>query len=167
MRIALVLVAVVLALAACQDKTDVQLWVDGFQPKNVRFEIEDKGPLSKADVDALAHRADIDGSLRLPDGTCPAPGCRVSIVSVFVHNMDSDAKPEPAPVIRLKVPEGKPRRLPIAFRGGDINKGRIGRIRWVVEMYPEEKNLTAVLSSSVELTDAPPPKPAPPPLPPG
>jgi hypothetical protein len=166
MRIALV--AVVLALVACQQKTDVQLWVDGFQPKNVRFEIEDKGPMAKADVDALAKRPDIDGSARLPDGTCPAPGCRVSIVSVFVHNMDSDAKPEPAPVIRLKVPEGKPARLPIAFRGGEINKGRIGRIRWVVEMYPEEKNLTAVLSSSVELTEPPHTPPTnPPPTPPG
>ena len=61
---------------------------------------------------------------------------------------------------RLAVPPGKERRLPIAFTGSDVDPGRTGRIRWLVEMYPEEKDLTATLSSSVRFdvtTNAPTP----------
>ena len=64
-------------------------------------------------------------------------------------------EPLAPPVVRLKSPTGKPPRLPIAFRGDEISNGRIGRIRWVVEMWPEEKSLTATLSSSVRLVDTP------------
>jgi hypothetical protein len=152
------------ATVGCTPKTEVAMFVDGFQPKNVRFEIDDKGPLDSAAIDVLAKQPDIDGALRLPPGSCAGP-CRVAVVSVFVHNMDPDAQPEPPPVIRLKSPAGKPVRQPIAFRGDEISKGRIGRIRWVVEMYPEETSLTAILSSSVRLFDMPstplPPKAAP------
>ena len=140
--------------ASCTPKTEVELYVDGFQPKNVRFEVEDQGPMTKEQLDSLAKRRDVDGASRLPDGACGGP-CRVAIVSVFVHNLGADAQPEPPPVIRLKTPPGKPERQPIAYRGDEISKGRIGRIRWVVEMWPEEKALTAVLSSSVRLFDAP------------
>ena len=50
------LVVVAVSVLACKPKTDVEMWVDGFQPKNVRFEIEDKGPMSKPDIDELAKR---------------------------------------------------------------------------------------------------------------
>ena len=155
------LCALVVLAADCAPKTDVELYVDGFLPKNVRFEIVDQGPMDKDAVNALAKRPDVDGALLLPAGTCAGP-CRVSLVSVFVKN-DREKDAEPPPVIRLKTPAGKPERLPIAFRGKEIDKGRVGRIRWVVEMYPEEKALTATLSSSVRLVDSPPPPPPPPP----
>ncbi len=150
----------------CKDKTKVELFVDGFQPKNVRFEIEDKGPLTKAQIAELKTHRDIDGVLEIPEGSCAGP-CRVSIVSVYVHNMDNDAVDQPPPVVRIKSPPGRAKRQPIAFGGEQISKGRIGRIRWVVEMWPEEKSLTAVLSGSVLIVDAPstPPTTTPPPPP--
>ena len=156
-----------LALCACKEQTKVELYVDGFQPENVRFELEDLGALDRAAIDALKKRPDVDGVLALPDGSCNGP-CRVALVSVFVHNMQPGAEKEPAPVVRLKSPTNRDQRHPIAFRGGAIDKGRVGRIRWAVEMWPEEKALTATLSSSVELIDnptAPPPAPPVPPTP--
>ncbi len=145
----------VMALAGCKAETRVDMFVDGFQPKNVRFEVEDLGNLDASQLRELDRRPDIDGVLYLPEGSCGGP-CQAAMVSVFVHNLDSDAKVEPAPVIRIKSPANRAVRLPIAFRGGQIEKGRIGRIRWVVEMWPEEKSLTATLSSSVEIVETPP-----------
>jgi hypothetical protein len=152
------------ALSGCKAETRVDMFVDGFQPKNVRFEVEDLGNLDASQLRALDKRPDVDGVLYLPAGSCSGP-CKAAMVSVFVHNMDSDAKVEPAPVIRIKAPASRASRLPIAFRGGQIEKGRIGRIRWVVEMWPEEQSLTATLSSSVEIVETPtsaPRTPAPP-----
>lgn len=146
-----VLGVVAVAAAGCEPKTEVSLWVDGFLPQNVRFEIEDQGPLDAAALAALVARPDVDGSLLLPAGSCGGP-CRVALVSVFVHNKDEAQAP---PVVRLQSPPGRPARLPIAFRGAEISKGRIGRIRWVVEMWPEEQTLTATLSSSVFLVEPP------------
>jgi hypothetical protein len=143
-----------LSLGACADKTDVELWVDGFLPEHVRFEIEDLGPLEAAAVDRIAGRPDIDGSLRLPAGACSGP-CRTAVVSVFVHNLHTGAEAIAPPVVRLQSPTGRPARPPIAFRGGEISPRRVGRIRWVVELWPEEKRLTATLSSSVYLVDTP------------
>jgi hypothetical protein len=147
-----------LATAGCKRSTPVELFVDGFQPENVRFEIEDQGPLDDKAVEELARRPDVDGALRLPPGSCPGP-CRVAMVSVFVHNTGADS--EAPPVVRLKSPPSRPPRQPIAFRGGTIDKNRYGRIRWVVEMWPEEQSLTATLSKSVFIVDAPPPPPPP------
>jgi hypothetical protein len=143
--------ALVVLGTACTEKTDVEIYVDGFLPESVRFEVEDQGMLDARALDALAKRPDVDGALRLPEGACGGP-CRAALVSVYVHNKD-DALPPP--VIRLQSPAGKPARMPIAFRGGEISKGRIGRIRWLVEMWPEEKSLTATLSSSVFIVDEP------------
>lgn len=142
------------AWTACKAETRVDMFVDGFQPKNVRFETEDLGALDHAQLKALDARPDVDGVLYLPPGACGGP-CKAAMVSVFVHNMDADAKVEAAPVVRLKTPPNRERRLPIAFRGGQIEKGRVGRIRWVVEMWPEEQSLTATLSSSVTLVETP------------
>jgi hypothetical protein len=151
---------VVMALGACKAETRVDMFVDGFQPKNVRFETEDLGTLTTAQLRELDKRPDVDGVLYLPEGTCGGP-CKAAMVSVFVHNLDADAKVEAAPVIRLKTPPNRERRLPIAFRGGEIEPGRIGRIRWVVEMWPEEQSLTATLSSSVQIVESPEQKGAP------
>jgi hypothetical protein len=148
------LVGCVVAIAGCKAETRVDMFVDGFQPKNVRFEVEDLGPLDASQLRALDKRPDVDGVLYLPPNTCGGP-CKAAMVSVFVHNMDADAKVEPAPVIRIKSPPNRAARLPIAFRGGQIEKGRIGRIRWVVEMWPEEQSLTATLSSSVQIVETP------------
>jgi hypothetical protein len=146
------------ALGGCHKEMPVELFVDGFEPKDVRFETEDLGPLDEAKFDEMARRGDIDGTLRLSAADCPRP-CRAAIVSVFVHNMAADAKAPP--VVRIKTPEGKPERLPIGFRGKQINQGRVGRIRWLVQMYPGESALTATVSASVFVVDDPTaPKPA-------
>lgn len=154
MRIAL---ALLVGMAGCSEKTDVELYVDGFEPKNVRFEVEELGPQTKEQLLALKGRPDVDGVLFLPDNSCNGP-CKAAIVTVFVHNK---AQAEPPPVVRLKSPANRPARLPIAFRGDEISKGRVGRIRWVVEKWPEEKKLTATLTSSVRLVDPPPPPESP------
>lgn len=153
--------------AGCTRETPINMWVDGFQPENVRFEVEDLGPQTGEALQALRRRPDIDGALLLPPGSCPdggAGGCRAAIVSVFVHN--KSAEKEPPPVIRLVSPAGKEARHPIAFQATDIDPGRIGRLRWVVEMWPDEKDLTATLSASVRLEVSAPPTPPAPPAPP-
>lgn len=142
------LLLAVVALAGCPKETPVMVWVDGFQPENVRFEVQDLGEQTPAELLALKARPDIDGALLLPAGSCPS-SCKAAIVSIFVTNKGSEK--QPSPVVRLASPPGKERRLPIAFRANDIDPGRIGRIRWLVEMYPEEQELTATLSSSVRL----------------
>lgn len=155
-----VAVAAAVFAAGCQKETPVMVWVDGFQPENVRFEVTDLGPQTAAQLQELKARGDIDGALLLPAGSCPGP-CKAAIVSIFVTNRGHDK--EPPPVVRLAVPPGKERRQAIAYRGSDVDPGRVGRIRWLVEMYPEEKDLTATLSSSVRLdvTTTPPATPPP------
>lgn len=144
--------AAVLALGAgCRKQTDVDVYVDGFEPENVRFEVEQLGARTHQELTAISHRGDIDGLMLLPGGACGDP-CRAVIVSIFVHNRGGAEAP---PVVRLKVPNGKAARQPIAFRGGEISHGRVGRIRWVVELWPEEQKLTATLSSSVRLVEPP------------
>ena len=150
----------------CAADTPVELWVDGFAPDDVRFEVESLGPQTVEQLDALRKRPDVDGALLLPEGSCSGP-CRAALVSVFVNNRKPD--PEPSPVIRLDVPGGKPRRLPIAFAAPQIDRGRIGRIRWLVELWPDEHRLSATLSSSVKLevtsSSSPPTPPTPTPTP--
>lgn len=145
------------AVLACPKETAVDVYVDGFEPENVRFEVEELGARTQEELNELSRRGDIDGLLLLPPAACGGP-CRAAIVSIFVHNRGDAEAP---PVVRLKVPDGKPTRKPIAFRGGDISPGRIGRIRWIVELWPEEQRLTATLSSSVHLIEAPAPTPTP------
>jgi hypothetical protein len=148
-------------LAGCKKETPLDLYVDGFLPQNVRFEVEDLGLVDDAQLAALKRRPDIDGVALLPPSACAGP-CRAAIFSVFVHN--KSGQPEATPVVRLDVPLGKPPRQPIAFGGGEITQGRIGRIRWLVSLYPEETGLTATLSSSVFIVNDP-VKPAPPAVP--
>ncbi len=164
------LLVVVVAALGCQKETPLMMWVDGFQPENVRFEVQDLGPQTAEQLAVVRRQSDVDGALLLPAGSCAGP-CRAAVVSVFVTN--PSANKEPPPVVRLAVPPGKERRMPIAFSGSDVDPGRTGRIRWLVEMYQEEKDLTATLSSSVRLevtststpTAVPAPVPAPAPVP--
>ncbi len=161
-------VVVALFLPACSEQTPIQLWVDGFQPENVRFELQNLGPQTPAQLAAIKARKDVDGTLLLPPGSCPDPGCRAALVSVFVTNRSVEK--EPPPVVRLAVPAGRPVRRPVVFQASDIDPGRVGRIRWLVELWPEEKDLSATLSSSVRLEvkdPAPPPPPQSPQPPPG
>jgi hypothetical protein len=143
-------------LASCKTETPLELYVDGFVPEHVRFEVQDLGALDDKSFAELNARPDLDGAAPLPAGTCGGP-CRAAIFTVFVHN--KAGQPEAAPVVRLDVPLGKPARHPIAYRGGEIGPGRIGRVRWLVSLYPEERGLTATLSSSVFLVNAPPSTP--------
>ncbi len=135
-------VVAVLLCAACK-QTPVTLWVDGFVPEHISFDVKDLGTVDDA---ALAARADIDGVLRLPEGACVA-ACEASEISVYIHNRTTE--PMAPPVIRLDVPDGKPRRLPLAVRAVQIDPGRTGRLRFVVFRWPDEKQLTATLSQSV------------------
>lgn len=157
--------------AGCPDETPVLVYVDGFQPENVRFEIEALGPQTAEQLQKLKARPDINDALLLPTGSCGGP-CKAALISISVKNPSTSA--EPPPVVRLAVPPGKERRLPIAYGGENIDAGRTGRIRWLVEMYPEEKDLTVTLSPSVRFDvkepvapPASPPSASPPaPLPP-
>lgn len=135
-------------VAACTKPTPVMMWVDGFEPDNIRFEIEDLGPTDAAVLVARGKQGDVDGSAFLPANSCDGP-CRAVLVTAFITNRT--ANKEPPPVMRLAVPPGRAPRLPIAFGGDAIDPGRVGRVRFLVEMWPEERDLTATLSSSVRL----------------
>jgi hypothetical protein len=155
------LLCALLGGGGCKRAPDVQLWVDGFVPEQVRFETKGLGVYTDADWHKAKARADVDGVLPLPAGSCPQPGCRVAEISVYVENHSKD--PFPPPVVRLHSPPDRPRRLPIAFGAAEVSPGRVGRIRWLVALWPEEQRLTATLSSSVVLmVDGPAAAPAPP-----
>lgn len=141
---------------ACRTEIPVEVFVDGFEPENVRFEVEELGARSHDELAEVSRRGDIDGVLLLPPGSC-GDACRAAIVSIFVHNRGGAEAP---PVVRLKVPAGKPARQPIAFRGDEISQGRVGRIRWIVELWPDERSLTATVSASVKLVVTPPASPS-------
>jgi len=142
----LVVATVVLVGSACPSRTPVELYVDGFAPEQVSFDVEDLGVPDDAAIKAVAGRADVDGTMLLPAGSCDG-ACRAVLVSVFVTNKGK--QPEAPPVVRLEAPPTRARRLPIAFTAPAIDPGRIGRVRWLVQLWPEEQRLTATLSSSV------------------
>lgn len=142
----IVVATLALVCSACPQRTPVELYVDGFAPEQVSFDVEDLGALDEAAIKAIAARADVDGTMLLPAGSCDGP-CRAVLVSVFVTNKSK--QPEAPPVVRLDVPPTRARRLPIAFTAPAIDPGRIGRVRWLVQLWPQEQRLTATLSSSV------------------
>ncbi len=133
-------------VAACSPAPPLSLWVDGFAPEHVSFEVKDVGRLDDSALEARRQERAADGVLRVPAGSCPQ-GCRVAEVTVFVANRT--AHPEAPPVVRLRSPFGRERRLPIAFGGAKIDPGRTGRVRWLVQLWPEEQALEATVSSSV------------------
>jgi hypothetical protein len=161
MRLPALSLAALLAFG-CDDAPPLTLWVDGFAPEHVSFEVKDLGPLDDVGIATARREKAADGVMRLPPGSCP-DRCRVAEVTVFVTNRTTT--PEAPPVVRLTAPPEKPRRLPIAFGGARIDPGRTGRVRWLVELWPDEARLEATLSSSVGFdvtTTTPPPPPSPP-----
>ncbi len=85
-------------VAACTKPTPVMMWVDGFEPDNIRFEIEDLGPTDAAALVARGKQGDVDGSAFLPANSCDGP-CRAVLVTAFITNRT--ANKEPPPVMRL------------------------------------------------------------------
>jgi hypothetical protein len=163
MRRLLLSAITVWAATGCERAPPLTLWVDGFAPEHVTFEVKDLGPLDEVGIASIRRERAADGVMRLPPGSCP-DRCRVAEVTVFVTNRTGH--PEAPPVVRLATPPEKPRRLPIAFGGARIDPGRTGRVRWLVELWPGEERLDATLSSSVgfDVTDTTPhAPPAPPP----
>lgn len=158
MRSVLLLFSLVACLtAACSPAPPLSLWVDGFAPEHVSFEVNDLGRLDDVGLEARRRERAADGVMRVPAGSCPQR-CRVAEVTVFVANRTGH--PEAPPVVRLRAPTGRERRLPIAFGNAQIDPGRTGRIRWLVQMWPEEHDLEATLSSSVGLDITAPPSSA-------
>jgi hypothetical protein len=156
----LLLSAVAVLATGCDEAPPLTLWVDGFAPEQVSFEVKDLGPLDDVGIATARREQAADGVMRLPPGSCP-DRCRVAEVTVFITNRT--ANPEAPPVVRLTAPPEKPRRLPIAFSGARIDPGRTGRVRWLVELWPGEARLEATLSSSVGFdvtTTTPAPTPA-------
>ena len=133
------------ALGACRRAPPLTLYVDGIAPADVVFDVEPVRDPSPAAREGLAHRPDVDGFLRLPAGACGGP-CRAVLVTFLVQARQQERGP---PVVRLDSPASRPPRPPLVYRGGVIDPGRTGRIRGLVELWPEEDALVATMSASV------------------
>lgn len=131
--------------SACDD-VEPSLVVSGFPLETVDVQSRLLGVLDEAAIEALAEDPAVDGVLRLPAGACPN-GCRFAELSVYVKNPTD--QPLAPPVVRTRAVEGRPPRAALAFRSDEISPGRTGRLRVVVELWPEERTLTAHLSASV------------------
>jgi hypothetical protein len=131
--------------SACDD-VEPRLVVSGFPLESVDIHSKMLGVLDENALGALASDPAVDGILRLADGSCES-GCRFAELSVYVTNTTD--VPLAPPVVRTRAIEGRPARAPLAFRAKEISPGRTGRIRVVVELWPEERTLEAHLSSSV------------------
>jgi hypothetical protein len=151
-RAALLVVVVGVLFAGCPtDAPALELFADGIDPERVRFEVEDLGRPGRAALVAMKGRGDVDGALFADEAACAGP-CRAALVTVLITNKPAradEATADAPPVVRLDAPAGRPRRIPFSYRGLEISPGRIGRIRWLVELWPEEKALVATVSSSV------------------
>ena len=135
------------------------------RPENVSLEVNDPGPLDDAALAGLKARPDVDGVMALPPGSCDGP-CRAALVSVFVANRGTN--PDPRPSFAWTPPWAEPDGCPSRFACRRWTRPH-GRVRWVVQLWPEEAQLTATLCSSVKLdVNVSPPVPAPstPPTPP-
>jgi hypothetical protein len=132
----------------------LELFVAGFAPENVQVSVTDVGRLTEEQWQESKSSRDIDGRLRVATGSCGDKPCRVAEVSVMVTNRSPS--PEAPPVLRLQAPAGRPPRAAVAFGSAEISPFQVGRLRWLVELYPDENALTAVLSSSVYVTVGPP-----------
>lgn len=129
-------------------RTEVEVFAYGLPPERVHVEVEELSAGSEAELQAQAGRADIDGAALEGAHGC-ASSCRGVLVTLFIDN--ASEVPLPPPVARLSSPEGKPRRLPVAFSGQQISPGRTGRLRLLVALWPEERSLKVRLSGSVRV----------------
>lgn len=151
-----VLLAAALPGAGCAAPTPIELYADGFDPEQVRFEVEDLGKPGRAALRERHARGDVDGALYVDpanDAACGGP-CRAVLVTIWIKNTAAPGAKDAAyapPVVRIEAPRGRPARVPLSYRGLEISPGRTGRIRWLVELWPDERALTATVSSSVFL----------------
>lgn len=137
----------VVGAAACGD-VDVRVYAYGLSPKSVQVEVEELGAVSAGALRARVRRGEVDGAAVLGDESCGGP-CRAVEVTLFIRN-DGD-EPLAPPVARLSSPEGRPARLPVAFRAEEISPGRTGRLRFVTSLWPGERSFDVRLSGSVFL----------------
>jgi hypothetical protein len=138
--------ALVLPLAGCRDEIPVHLVSTGLPADQVVLEVRDLGRVAFGSLAARAGEGDVDAARLLPTAACEA-ACHALEVTLFVKNPGALA--EPPPVVRLSSPEGRPPRQPVPFTAEEISPGRMGRIRLLVSLWPEEKELLVRLSGSV------------------
>ena len=147
--IALVFLHVVMLCGlGCAKDIGFLLTVRDFEPANVRATLSSLGRLDADDVKIRRAKGDLDGVALLPLGACP-DACSFALVDIYVDNPTNHAYAPP--VLRLDAPAGRQARLATAFRGTEISAHRTGRIRTLVELWPEEDGLEGHLSSSIFL----------------
>jgi hypothetical protein len=130
----------------CRDEVSVRVETAGIAPGDVVLEVEHLGTPDETTLEEVRTRGDIDGAALLSAQDCGAP-CRAALVTLFVRN--TGAERAAPPVVRFSAPDGKPARVPVAFRGDEISPDRTGRIRFLVSLWPGEKVLTVRVSGSV------------------
>lgn len=139
---------------------DTNLAVRGLSAEDTSVRVKYLGPLTEEALAARRVEPDVDGVLRLPAGSCastPIGRCAFAELSVYLKNTSEDALAPP--VVRTRAPKGRARRQPLALRAKEVSPGRTGRIRWLVELWPEERKLEVEVSGSVwlEIKDDTPP----------
>ncbi len=142
MRVGLALL--LLSLVGC-DEVETRVSAQRLPPQSVELDVEELGPLTEKAVRFYAARPEVDKIYRLPAGSC-AGDCAFLEVTAWIRNK-TEQRLAP-PVIRLTAPPGRPPRAPIALRAEEVSPGRTGRIRVLVELWPEEKTLDVDLSGS-------------------
>jgi hypothetical protein len=143
---ALALVITVVALVGCEREVAPRLATSGIDREAVQIDIKALGKLTEQEIADKRAYLGIDGIYRVAAGTC-SDGCDWAQVSVYIENRSTERMAPP--VVRVDTPKGKPIRPPLGLGADRIDPGRIGRIRWLIEMYPEEQNVDIRLSSSV------------------
>lgn len=132
-----------LLASGCQRDVEVRLVLPegntgGLSRQDVILEARDLGRPPLALLERRARAGDIDGERLLDDSACDGP-CRALEVTLFVTNRGAvSAAP---PVVRLSSPPGRPARPPVALTAHEISKGRAGRIRFLLSLWPEEQRV--------------------------
>jgi hypothetical protein len=136
----------VFSMTGCEREVTPRLATSGIARDAVQIDVKPLGKLTDEEVANRRSTLGVDGVYRVPAGSCEGP-CDWAQVSLYVENKTSERMAPP--VVRVDAPRGKPLRPPLGLGADRIDPGRIGRIRWLIEMYPEEENVDIRLSSSV------------------
>ena len=139
-------------VAGCTAQPPV-LYVSGLNLDAVDVSVTDEGVLNRREQEERAAEQGADAVLRIDDPACAVERCPFQTVSIYIKN--TGPEPLPPPVVRIEVPRGRPARKPVAFGAQAIGPGRTGRIRWLIQRYPDEGPLRLHLSASVFLTFEP------------
>ncbi|MCP4503589.1 MAG: hypothetical protein GY822_26960 [Deltaproteobacteria bacterium] len=131
--------------SACES-VDLSATHTGFEDDTVDIMIRPLGKLSQKEFEVWRNKIDVEQALRLPAKSCEGD-CRFALLTVYVENRTSASFAPP--VVRLDAPKNRVPRGAIAFGVDEISPGRKGRLRWLVELWPEEKSLSANISSSI------------------